>query len=554
MVQSMLRRGARALAIALTAAACGGDTATPAPTSTSYADLTKLFADWRAFQRPKLVDGVPDYGAAAMAEQQRGLAGYQKRLTAIDHSAWPVHQQVDWYIVRSEMSGLDFDQRVLRPWANNPAFYVTVFGDRSDQPAREGPLAYGAVEVWAYTFPLSAGDAARMDSGVRAIPGLMAQAKANLTGTGKDLWTYGAQSIKEQSAELAKLAAKVAGAPGAPGALAGDVQRAKDATDSLAKWLDAQAPSKNGPSGIGVENYDWYLQNVQLVPLTWRDEVTLMQSELARSWAFLALEEAKNAKLAPQTVVSSQAEHSRRFNAAVTEYVAFLKSHDIMTVKPYMDSAMRSQIGTYAPPPFEFFTEVDYRDPEVMRTHGYHWIDLGRMANEPNPDPIRRGALLYNIFDTRTEGGATNWEELMLQAGMFDARPRSRELIYILVAERAARALGDLHMVTNEFTLEQAAEFASQNTPRGWLSLKGNLVRGEQHLYLQQPGYGTSYLIGKMQIEALIAARKAQLGDKFSMREFMDAYNAAGLVPASLLRWELTGEMPDDVKRMLEAR
>jgi len=554
MVQSMLRRGARALAIALTAAACGGDTATPAPTSTSYADLTKLFADWRAFQRPKLVDGVPDYGAAAMAEQQRGLAGYQKRLAAIDHSAWPVHQQVDWYIVRSEMSGLDFDQRVLRPWANNPAFYVTVFGDRSDQPAREGPLAYGAVEVWAYTFPLSAGDAARMDSGVRAIPGLMAQAKANLTGTGKDLWTYGAQSIKEQSAELAKLAAKVAGAPGAPGALAGDVQRAKDATDSLAKWLDAQAPSKNGPSGIGVENYDWYLQNVQLVPLTWRDEVTLMQSELARSWAFLALEEAKNAKLAPQTVVSSQAEHSRRFNAAVTEYVAFLKSHDIMTVKPYMDSAMRSQIGTYAPPPFEFFTEVDYRDPEVMRTHGYHWIDLGRMANEPNPDPIRRGALLYNIFDTRTEGGATNWEELMLQAGMFDARPRSRELIYILVAERAARALGDLHMVTNEFTLEQAAEFASQNTPRGWLSLKGNLVRGEQHLYLQQPGYGTSYLIGKMQIEALIAARKAQLGDKFSMREFMEAYNAAGLVPASLLRWELTGEMPDDVKRMLEAR
>ena len=90
--------------------------------------------------------------------------------------------------------------------------------------------------------------------------------------------------------------------------------------------------------------------------------------------------------------------------------------------------------------------------------------------------------------------------------------------IYILLAERAARALGDLHMVSNEFTLEQASAFASANTPRGWLSLKGNLVRGEQHLYLQQPGYGTSYLIGKMQIEMLLAKRKAQLGDKFSMR------------------------------------
>jgi len=108
-------------------------------------------------------------------------------------------------------------------------------------------------------------------------------------------------------------------------------------------------------------------------------------------------------------------------------------------------------------------------------------------------------------------------------------------------------------MVSNEFSLEQASAYASSHTPRGWLSLKGNLVRGEQHLYLQQPGYGTSYLIGKMQIEAALATRKMQLGDKFSLKAFMDAYNAAGLVPSSLLRWQLTGEMPEDVKEMLSA-
>ena len=84
--------------------------------------------------------------------------------------------------------------------------------------------------------------------------------------------------------------------------------------------------------------------------------------------------------------------------------------------------------------------------------------------------------------------------------------------------------------------------------------MKGNLVRGEQHLYLQQPGYGTSYVVGKIQIEQLLAARKAQLGDAFTMRQFMDEFNAAGLVPASLLRWELTGTMPDDVRRMLGAK
>jgi uncharacterized protein (DUF885 family) len=130
----------------------------------------------------------------------------------------------------------------------------------------------------------------------------------------------------------------------------------------------------------------------------------------------------------------------------------------------------------------------------------------------------------------------------MMQAGMFDARPRSRELIYILVAQRAARALGDLRMHANQSTLEDAAAFTSAHTPRGWLSLEGNLVRSEQHLYLQQPAYGTSYLIGKIQIEQLIGERMRQLGDKFTMRAFMDEFNAAGLIPISLISMQMTGQ------------
>ena len=137
---------------------------------------------------------------------------------------------------------------------------------------------------------------------------------------------------------------------------------------------------------------------------------------------------------------------------------------------------------------------------------------------------------------------------MMLQAGMFDARPRSRELIYVLLGQRAARALGDLRMHSNQFTLEQAAQFASSHTPRGWLRLDANTVRSEQHLYLQQPAYGTSYLTGKIQVEATLAARKRQLGDSFTMRRFMDEFNAVGLIPASLVHWELTGDKPDVVK------
>jgi len=506
-----------------------------------YADLVSLFTEWRVFQKPKLTDGVPDYTAEAMSAQQRELPAYQRRLAAIDPGAWPVPQQVDWHIVRAEMNGLDFDHRVIRPWANNPAFYVTIFTSQSDQPAREGHFAYPSVELWTYEFPLNAERAGRLAVGVRAIPKLLDQAKRNLTGDKADLWTFGAREIKQQSTDLASLAPKVAGAPGT---LAADVARAKEATDAFAQWLDAQAPGKRAPSGVGVENYNWYLKNVQLVPYTWQDEVTIMQRELARAHAFLALEERRNAALPAQAPIANADDFNRRFNEAVNAYMTFLRDREIMTVRDYMEPALRARIGTFNPGPREFFSEVVYRDRQIMLTHDYHWFDLAQMAKEPHRDPIRREPLLYNIFITRTEGHATGWEEMMLQAGMFDARPRSRELIYVLLAQRAARALGDLKMHANQLTLEEAARFASANTPRGWLRLDATTVRGEQHLYLQQPAYGTSYIIGKIQIEGLLAARKRQLGDAFTIKRFMDEFNAVGLIPASLVHWELTGERP----------
>jgi uncharacterized protein (DUF885 family) len=141
---------------------------------------------------------------------------------------------------------------------------------------------------------------------------------------------------------------------------------------------------------------------------------------------------------------------------------------------------------------------------------------------------------------------------MMLNAGMFDARPRTRELIYILLAQRAARALGDLRMHSNELTLEQAAQFASANTPRGWLRLDARTVRGEQHLYLQQPTYGTSYVIGKIEVERLMSDRAQELGERFSMREFMDAFDAVGLIPISLVRWEVMGRPDEAIRRLLQ--
>jgi hypothetical protein len=249
--------------------------------------------------------------------------------------------------------------------------------------------------------------------------------------------------------------------------------------------------------------------------------------------------------------VASESEHAARFPAAVTRYFAWLRDKQVLDVRDWMVPALQARVGRFRAGPREFFTEVDYRDPMVMRTHGYHWIDMERIAREPHASPIRSSILLYNIFDTRTEGLATGWEEMMLQAGMFDASPRSRELIYVLLAQRAARALGELLMHGDGKPVTDAAAFAVTNTPRGWLRSGGGLVWFEQHLYLQQPGYGISYVIGKIDLEHALRRRRQQLGPAFRMDQFMNAVEASGLIPASLVRWEVTGELPADVREML---
>ena len=74
----------------------------------------------------------------------------------------------------------------------------------------------------------------------------------------------------------------------------------------------------------------------------------------------------------PHDPIASAEEHAARFPAAVAEYMAYLRDHDILTVRDFMEPSLRARIGRFRPGPRECFTEVDFRDPVVMRTHGYH--------------------------------------------------------------------------------------------------------------------------------------------------------------------------------------
>lgn len=516
-----------------------------APQADTHAGLVELFHAWRDFEAPTLVDGVPDYSAAAMAAQYDALPQWMYRLRQMDIGAWSVPEQIDWHLVRAEMNGLDFDHRVRRPWSRNPAFYVMVYADQSDVPAHEGPVIHTWIDLWTYDYPLSEGDAAELAGRIGTIPAVLTQARGNLTGNARDLWEAGIRSFQGQSRDLARLRERVAGASADLDAAIG---AAIEASDAFRDWIVAEAPSKTGPSGVGRDNYTWYMRNVHLVPYSWEEQLTIMRRELARAHASMRLAEHRNRDLAQLERIDDEAEYERRLNHSVDEYLTFLDEEEIHEVREWMDQALRDKLGGFTPAePDEvrnFFQEVQYRDPLVMRTHMHHWLELARMREDPHASPIRAVPSLFNIFDHRSEGLATGVEEMMMHAGLFDDHPRAQELVWVMLAQRAARAISGLMLHANEWNMQQAIDHAVKWTPRGWLVGAGDLVRGEQHLYLQQPGYGTSYISGKVQIEELLAEYSMVRGSGYTLTRFFDDFFDVGVIPISLARWEMTGAKP----------
>ena len=92
--------------------------------------------------------------------------------------------------------------------------------------------------------------------------------------------------------------------------------------------------------------------------------------------------------------------------------------------------------------------------------------------------------------------------------------------------------------------MKQARDFHVAWTPRGWMKTEPELLIFEQHLYLRQPGYGTSYVTGKYLLDQTLAdyARlKEERNEPFSLRQFFDELNATDSIPISMSRWEMTG-------------
>ena len=510
--------------------------------------LVELFSDWREFESPPLLNGAPNYTTDRFKEDRKAFRVLQKRLNKINIDRWPVPQQTDWHIVQAEMNGYDFNYRVLKPWERDPAFYQTIWTYKSDVPAHEGPTNHAVLELWTYRFPLTQDEQRRLAKELRVIPPLLEQAKENLTGNARDLWVAGTENLRQQEKKLAGLSKKLNQhhpdnlLPDLVGALA----RAKQSTRLFVGWLDAQAVYKNGPSGIGKENYTWYQQNVHLIPLSWEEEVSLLKRELDRAWSSLVLEEQKNRGLPPMVAASSAEEFDAMAEEGVQRLMRFLDEKEIMLIKPNMEPALREHMGQFVPEDQRnFFSIGMHYDPVPLYSHFYHWFDLAQMRDEPHSSPIRREPLLYNIFDSKSEGIATGVEEFFMHAGLYEDSPRSKEIVWIMLAQRAARGLGSLYAHANMMTMEEAGRVHVKWTPRGWMEREPHLLRFEQHLYLRQPGYGTCYVTGKYLIEGLMteyAKQKEAAGEPFIMKDFFEEFNDAGNIPVELIRREMIGK------------
>src|SRR5215468_9619094 len=520
-----------------------------------YSKLVQLFQQWRDFEHPVIKNNVPDYSASAMAAKAAALRQWRERLDSVDPGSWPTEQQNDYKLVKAEMNGFDFNLRVLRPWARDPAFYVNVFSSRSDIPWREGPVPYPEIELYKYHFPLDAEAQRDLTAKIGMIPAFLSEAKENLKASNaRVLWVYGAQELRNQSLILASLEAgtltvrtlaehQKADLTGTGPELRTATTNAREATDEFVAWLEKLAPTKSGPSGVGKENYIWYQQNVHFIPYNWKEEVVLLRRELERAQAALRLEEHHNRNLPPLEPAADAAGFDKMARDRLDKFVDFLVKQEVIPDKPYIKPALAEELGDFLPEDQRvFFNRVTHREPMLLLSHDYHWIDLGRMRDEPNPSPIRRQALLSNIWDNRAEGFATAFEELMMHVGLYDDNPRARELVWIMLANRAARGLASLYAQANEFTLEQAGQFHAEWTPRGWAKSNDSLTAFEQLLYLRQPGYGSCYITGKLLADQLIMEYGQQqdlAGKPFVLRDFLDRFNNEGMIPILLMESEM---------------
>ena len=544
----------------------------------TYDDLVNLFFEFREFQKATITEGVPDYTEASMEAQFRGLQEFQNNLAGIDTADWPVWQQADYHLVRAEMNALEFHHKEHRPWARDPGFYSMFEGDAGAsinapdffQPiydlfgfSDDGPEPSDEEDDDSQS--LSDEQQAALRQVLEGIPEIYTQARENLTEPAADLAEFAVRNFVEER-ELYEEAAGML-ADGYPD-LAEHALRAAESVEDYRQWIQANQADMAPNAGLGKDNYDWWMRNVQLSPWGWEESNQIVEREYDRIITFLKLEENRNRHLPPLEVAMSEKAWFDSMREALHHVVDFMRDEELMTVDDWVNpgdyyaDGPRGASGELDDSPSERLlpenssidTKVRQREILPGETHEYigHMLDYQRQARLTQ-SPIRSAGRRFNMGSLRLEGWAVALEELLMQAGVLDARPRKgREMEYLMNASHMSLAVPDMKMHANEINLTEARNLCAEIMPRGWSRPDERMVWFEMQSNLRNPGgFHSNVVTGKAYFMKLFREQAQALGDDFVIRDFVDEFLSSGTIPMSLIRWEMTGNS-DDV--MLETQ
>jgi hypothetical protein len=403
------------------------------------------------------------------------------------------------------------------------------------------------------------------------IPSILEQAKANLKPVRPC-----AQLAVDSLAEIDKRLRRVES--GVAPLLTGDdlrsrlhaaIPKAVSALLQYRQWMKDRLSQMQETSAIGKEGYGFFLHQVALLPYTPEQLLTMARQDLERVLAAQTYEHQRDLGLPELKMAASSEDEIARLAHDEAYVRRFLVEHEILTV-PTDAPHWTFRLAPDYVAAFAGFGELDdftlpshpqdglrwmlplAKNPSYFdaayardtRTTGAHEGVPGHFLQlfvaGRNPDPIRR-----HYYDSgANEGIGFYAEEMMLQTGLYDDSPRSREIIYNFARLRALRVEVDVKLALGLLTMAQAADYLARTVP-----MDRKTAETDAADYVAAPGLGIAYEIGKLQIERMLAERRLQLGDKFDLRQFHDYVWSNGNMPLSLQRWELLG-LDDDVKQL----
>lgn len=580
-------------------------------------ELIGLAEEFRQFRSPvfpsrksrsvRSIVGVPDYAAEVRVQRER-LPSFQARLQALDPRDWPVHDQIDYLLLRAEMDDVDWQHQVLRDTTINPFFYV--------EQAFDGVRAVIGTYRSAAVVPYSAEKADALISAFARTGPIVEQAPKNLV-LAEAAPEFGQRVVRELRNIREKYQASVnLMVPHVPknrrDRLVAAAELAAVALEKYRQWVEVSLPQMKGQPHVGRENLEWYLRRIHFVPWTY-DELLLMgQLEETRFRMMIEIEEKKNRGLQPLTMPTTE-EWAEWFRLTYLQTKYFLKDLDLISFHPFIGEVSMAEGGVwqepfgdgqhtgalafptepvkqpgrqyYALPEDHWFTvtyfERAMRTDPIIDYHHSEWPGhyFEGQVSSRNPCPIRAG---------HRDSGFSNWahylEELFLNFDYpFLRGPRTRELHWNWLLFRAIRVPLDLELSSGERSIEDSIQWQIDMVP----FMEEIVARTEIEGYVRRPFSAASYLVGKKQIEQILSDRSLQLGgpgnpasllqpvreeivnsvestavsgeysrrsadkekSRFNWREFHDSLLNSGQIPLALARWEMTGH-EDQMRKM----